>query len=177
MDFGGIVLGISSLCFTYTMVLSLCFSFFYFLNKSIWTLVVHITSKGVQNKVLLNMLNFTLPLVPSISHQLCLFCFYSLLTTLENLVMLPIMKWFCTAFGLCMYSETVLKLLFKLLKNQGLVPFVLYQCCCKKTSLWQKKSLAMNFVYSFFFFHDGSFSLYLYSGSVKDVAMSWYCNQ
>lgn len=34
MDFGGIVLDISSLCFTYTMVLYLCFfSFFFFLKK------------------------------------------------------------------------------------------------------------------------------------------------
>lgn len=30
------------------------------------------------------MINFTLPLVLSISHQLFLFCFYLLLTTLEN---------------------------------------------------------------------------------------------
>lgn len=65
--------------------------------------------------------------------------------------MLPIMKWFCTAFGLCMYSETVLKLLFKLLKNQGLVPFVLYQCCCKKTSLWQKNHLLWTLFIAFFF--------------------------
>lgn len=93
MDFGGIVLDISSLCFTYTMVLYLCFSPFFLLkNKSIWTLVVHITSKGVQNekKMLLIMLDFNLPLVSSISHQLgfvFLFFFgffYLLLTTLEN---------------------------------------------------------------------------------------------
>lgn len=127
MDFGGIVLDISSLCFTYTMVLYLCFSPFFLLkNKSIWTLVVHITSKGVQNnkkKKLLIMLDFNLPLVSSISHQLGFFSFFFFLTCCwllwKTSVMLPIMKWFCTAFGSCMYTETVLKLLFKLLKKPG----------------------------------------------------------